>query len=66
MLTLLTALKDRMTIEGDDTGTYADGAIPMPMAELRGERGSENGYRQQFLRDYGKQRPLPTAALGYV
>lgn len=63
MLTLLAAFRDRMIIEGDDTGTYADGAIPMPMAELRSERGSE---RQQFLRDYGKQRSLPPAALGYV
>ncbi|MBR0555946.1 hypothetical protein J5J10_09675 [Ciceribacter sp. L1K23] len=52
-------------LDGDDTGTYADGAIPMPMIELRPENGADRG-RREFQRDYGQQRRITPDAVGFA
>lgn len=64
MLALITNLT-ASRIEGEDTGTYADGAIPMPMVELRPETGPDRG-RREFQRDYGNQRRFATEAVGFA
>lgn len=62
MLTLLNALSAPNT-NTPDTGTYADGAIDMPLAELTKRR--QELRRAAYARDYGLDRKVQTGAIGY-
>ncbi|WP_416797516.1 hypothetical protein [Ciceribacter azotifigens] len=47
-----------------DTGTYADGALPLQVLDPKGNRGET--ARSAFLRDYGQGRTVRPEGAGYA
>lgn len=62
MFTLLSPLSDYNS-PTPDTGTFADGAIDIPMADLSKRR--QERRRAAYARDYGIDRKVQTEAIGY-
>ncbi len=75
MLAVLKAIRERLAETPDawasapeictpDTGTYADGALPLQSFDPKERRGET--ARAAFLRDYGKGRTVRPEGAGYA
>ncbi len=75
MLAILKAIREHLAEAPDawasapeictpDTGTYADGALPLQTLDPKGSRGEIT--RSAFLRDYGQGRTVRPEGAGYA
>lgn len=64
MFQLLNSIRAN-TVETPDTGTFADGLYHMPRIELRSTDAKDRG-RSAHVRDYGSDRTVAPAAIGFA
>jgi|GEM_PF-3445958 hypothetical protein len=64
MLELLNTIRANAA-ETPDTGTFADGVLSVPAVDVRAASRQDNG-RSAYARDYGTQRKVQRAIIGYA
>ncbi|WP_454287357.1 hypothetical protein [Rhizobium arsenicireducens] len=68
MLELLNTIRANAAETPDktpDTGTFADGVLSFPAVDVRAASRQDNG-RSAYARDYGTQRKVQRAIIGYA
>jgi hypothetical protein len=64
MLALLNTIRGNFA-ETAETGTFADGVVSIPAVDLRAASRQDAG-RGSYARDYGAQRKVQPALIGYA